>query len=324
MITVLGIDIAKAKFDIVLLRQSGSTTHKIFANTPAGFAQLQTWLQQNKAQRVHACLEATGTLGEALASFLVEAGHIVSVVNPAIIANYAKSQLSRTKTDKTDAHLIARFCSKEQPPAWTPAPVEVRELQALVRRLESLHEMLQMEQNRLAAGIASQTISNAVQEHVAYLEAQIGQTKKLVREHIEQHPALKNQRDLLVSIPGIGQTTAAALLAELGEVVSQFAGARQVAAFAGLVPRLRDSGTKKGHVCLSKWGTGRLRRALYFPAITAVRYNAPIRALSERLSAKGKCKLLIIGAAMRKLLHLVYGVLKSGKPFDPAWAAART
>jgi transposase len=306
---VLGIDIAKAKFDIVLLRQSGSTTHKIFANTPAGFAQLQTWLQQNKAQR---------------ALFLFEAGHVVSAVNPAIIANYAKSQLSRTKTDKTDAHLIARFCSKEQPPAWTPAPVEVRELQALVRRLESLHEMLQMEQNRLAAGIASQTISNAVQEHVAYLEAQIGQTKKLVREHIEQHPALKNQRDLLVSIPGIGQTTAAALLAELGEVVSQFAGARQVAAFAGLVPRLRDSGTKKGHVCLSKWGTGRLRRALYFPAITAVRYNAPIRALSERLSAKGKCKLLIIGAAMRKLLHLVYGVLKSGKPFDPAWAAART
>jgi transposase len=285
---------------------------------------LQVWLHQNKAPRVHACLEATGTLGEALALFLVEAGHIVSVVNPAIIANYAKSQLSRTKTDKTDAHLIARFCSKEQPPAWTPAPVEVRELQALVRRLESLHEMLQMEQNRLAAGIASQTISNAVQEHVAYLEAQIGQTKKLVREHIEQHPALKNQRDLLVSIPGIGQTTAAALLAELGEVVSQFAGARQVAAFAGLVPRLRDSGTKKGHVCLSKWGTGRLRRALYFPAITAVRYNAPIRALSERLSAKGKCKLLIIGAAMRKLLHLVYGVLKSGKPFDPAWAAART
>ena len=324
MITVLGIDIAKAKFDIVLLRQSGSTTHKIFANTPAGFAQLQAWLQQNKAPRVHACLEATGTLGEALALFLFEAGHIVSVVNPAIIANYAKSQLSRTKTDKTDAHLIARFCSKEQPPAWTPAPVAVRQLQALVRRLEALHEMLQMEQNRLAAGVAAPVVKTAIQEHVAYLQEQIKQTKKLIREHIAGHPGLKNQRDLLVSIPGIAQTTAAALLAELGDVLTQFSGARQVAAFAGVIPRLRDSGTKKGHVCLSKLGTGRLRRALYFPAITAVRYNPPIRALSERLSAKGKCKLLIIGAAMRKLLHLVYGVLKSGKPFDPALAAART
>ncbi len=324
MITVLGIDIAKAKFDTVLLRPNGSTTHKIFANTPAGFAQLQAWLQQNKAQHVHACLEATGTLGEALALFLVEAGHTVSVVNPAIIANYAKSQLSRTKTDKTDAHLIARFCSKEQPPAWTPPPVEVRQLQALVRRMEALHEMLQMENNRLAAGVAAPVVKTTIEEHVAYLEAQIRQTKKLIREHIEQHPGLKKQRDLLVSIPGIAETTAAALLAELGNVVSQFSGARQVAAFAGVIPRLRDSGTQKGHVCLSKLGTGRLRRALYFPAITAVRYNAPIRALSERLSAKGKCKLLIIGAAMRKLLHLVYGVLKSGKPFDPAWAATRT
>jgi transposase len=322
MITVLGIDIAKAKFDIVLLRPNGNATHKIFANTPAGFAQLQRWLQQNKVPQVHACLEATGTLGEALALFLFEAGHIVSVVNPAIIANYAKSQLSRTKTDKTDAHLIARFCSKEQPPAWTPAPVEVRELQALVRRLEALHEMLQMENNRLAAGIGSQVVAGAVQEHIAYLQEQIKQTKTLVRKHIEQHPGLKKQRDLLVSIPGIAQTTAAALLAELGDVLSQFSGARQVAAFAGVIPRLRNSGTKKGHVCLSKLGTGRLRRALYFPAITAVRYNPPIRALSERLSAKGKCKLLIIGAAMRKLLHLVYGVLKSGKPFDPNFAAA--
>src|ERR687884_44409 len=137
---VLGIDIAKLKFNVCLIRHGGKLKHKVFPNDATGFEQLTTWLSKSGAQTVHACLEATGAYGEPLSLFLHQAGHTVSVVNPAAIKAFAQSRLSRTKTDKVDAELIARFCHAQEPAAWTPLPVEVRELQALVRRLESLVE----------------------------------------------------------------------------------------------------------------------------------------------------------------------------------------
>jgi transposase len=117
----LGIDISKAKFDIALLRDDGKLRHKVFPNTEAGFQQLSAWLSKHKALPVHACMEATGTYGEALASYLHRAGHLVSVVNPAIIKAFASTLLSRTKTDKRDASLIARYCLQHHPPAWHSA-----------------------------------------------------------------------------------------------------------------------------------------------------------------------------------------------------------
>lgn len=183
-----------------------------------------------------------------------------------------------------------------------------------------------MEKNRLAAGPASQEVQVSLETVLAFLEQQIATIKDQIKEHINNHPDLKERRDLLISIPGIAHTSAAAILAELGEV-SQFAGARQVAAFAGLVPKIRESGSSvKGRATLSKRGSSRLRHALYFPAMTALRCNPLLCALRQRLSAKGKAKMLILGAAMRKLLHIVYGVLKSGRPFDPNFSpvAAKT
>lgn len=139
-------------------------------------------------------------------------------------------------------------------------------------------------------------------------------------EHIDSHPALCQQRDLLISIPGIGETTAAKLLGEV-LAIKLYQGARQLAAFAGLAPRHHESGTSiKKKAKLSKVGTPRLRKALYFPAIAALKHNAPIRMLGERLKLKGKCPMQIIGAAMRKLIHLAYGVRKSGQPFAADWA----
>jgi len=324
----LGIDIAKNSFDVALIKDERKPRHKVFANTATGHQQLLTWLkdhlQDHGTQPVHACLEATGTLGEALALTLVEAGHTVSLVNPAQIKAFGQSQLSRTKTDKADAHLIARFCQMYRPPAWTPPAPEVRELQALVRRLEALQEMRQMEDNRLQGlpvGAATRAVATSLEEHLAHLDAQITKTRQQITDHLEGNPTLKQQKELLVSIPGIGDATAAALLSELVNL-SRFGNASQVAAFAGLVPRIRQSGSSvRSRPCLSKVGSARLRRALYFPAMVALRFNAPIKALGKRLSAKGKSKMLILGAAMRKLLHLVYGILKSGKPFDPNFSA---
>jgi len=317
---VLGVDIAKLKFDVCLVKENQKFKHKVFANTKHGFEQLVAWLASHQADSLHICLEATGSYGEALAVYLFDAGHQVSVVNPAAVKAFAASRLTRTKTDKVDAELIARFCLAQQPEAWRPPAPEVQQLQALVRRLESLIEMCVAEENRLSSGITVNAVRQSLEEHIKYLVEQIKQTEKMIREHINNHPDLKKQSDLLDSIPGIAQTTAALLLAEIVNI-KQYKSARQVAAYAGLVPRERRSGSSvRGRVQLSKIGNARLRKALYFPAITALRCSDFFKVWADGLQARGKCKMAIIGAAMRKLIHLAFGVLKTGKPFDPNWA----
>lgn len=314
----LGIDIAKLKFNVCLIREDGRLKHKAFANTQAGFAQLSAWLAANGAAQVHACLEATGTYGEALATYLADASHQVSVINPAAIKAYAGCQLSRTKTDKVDAELIARFCLTQRPPVWTPDPPQIRALQALVRRLDALIEMHTMEQNRLAAGALTAAVEHSLRDHLRYLDAEIKRTESAIKEHIGNHPTLKADRDLLLSIPGIGEATTARLLAEID--FRRHDSARSAAAFTGLVPRLRQSGTSvRGKARLSKVGSPRVRHALYFPAVTAIRCSPPIKEWARSLRERGKCEMQIIGAVMRKLIHLAYGVLKTGKPYDPLY-----
>jgi transposase len=315
----LGLDIAKLKFNAHLIRQGGKLRHKVFPNTAAGFAQLADWLAVQGVERVHACLEATGAYGDSLATYLHEQGHTVSIINPAAVKAYAQSHLSRTKNDRVDAALIASFCAERRPPEWCPPAPELRELQALVRRLDSLVEMRTMEENRLSSGVSVEAVRASVEELIAHLSEQIKRTERLIRDHSDRHPGLKKQRELLDSIPGIGEATAAALLAEVPDI-KQYRSARQVAAFAGLVPRERQSGSSvRGRVRLSKIGNARLRKALYFPAVTALRCSPFFQEWAEDLRARGKSKMSVIGAVMRKLVHLAYGVLKTGHPFDPEW-----
>jgi transposase len=314
----LGIDIAKAKFAVALLTPDGKVRHKTCANTPAGCADLAAWLQRQRVTRVHACLEATGTYGDAVATWLHDAGHVVSVVNPAIIHAYARTQLTRSKTDRLDAELIARFTATQQPSAWTPPALEIRQLQALVRRLDALQGMRTQELNRLEAGVVVADVRASIEAVLANLDAQIAHVKQLIRDHLDRHPGLRAQRELLTTIPGIGETTAAVLIAELFD--KSYTSARQAAAFAGLVPRIIESGTLRGRSRLSKIGPGRLRKALYLPAVAALRWNPTIRAVRARLQAAGKPPMVILGAAMRKLIHLAYGVLKSRKAYEPTCA----
>jgi transposase len=315
----LGLDVSKLKFNACLMREGGKLRHRVFPNDPEGFSQLSDWLKQQQIKQVHACLEATGAYGDALAVYLHEQAHTVSVVNPAAIKAYAQSRLSRTKTDRVDAALIAGFCAERKPPAWHPPAPQLRELQALVRRLDSLVEMRTMEENRLLSGITVAAVRESVEELRAHLSEQIKRTEALIRAHIGSHPTLKRQRELLDSIPGIGEATAAVLLAEVPDI-KEYRSARQVAAFAGLVPRERQSGSSvRGRVRLSKIGNARLRKALYFPAITAIRCSPFFQTWVVGLRQRGKSKMSVIGAVMRKLVHLAYGVLKTGQPFDPEW-----
>jgi transposase len=317
---VLGIDVSKDKLDVVLLQGEGRQQQQV-ANSASGHVRLVGWLRRAGVEELHACLEATGQYGEGVAEYLYAQGYQVSVVNPARIKAYGDSKLRHSKNDKADAALIATFCQRERPTLWAPAEESVRELQALVRHLEDLKNGRQQQRNRLQSGGRSARVHADLAALVALLDQQIKEVSKEIREHIKRHTDLKRQHQLLKSIPGIGSLTAAVLLGEVRDIRS-FLSARQLAAYAGLVPRQHESGSsvhKKPR--LSKRGNAQQRGdgipPLYFPAIVAMQHNPLMRALRERMAKTGHSKMAIIGAIMRKLLHLAYGVLKTGKPFDP-------
>ncbi len=209
---ILGIDVAKKKLDVALMFD-GKTLVRKFDNATSGFKLLQGWLASLHIERVHACLESTGTYGEAVAEFLFERSHRVSVVNPLRIKGYAKSDLQRNKTDPADARLIAEFCLVKDPEDWHPLPAEVKHLQALTRRIEALNQMLIAERNRLEA--ASREVRTSVKRMIKTIETEIRDVECLIKAHIDNHPDLKQQNDLLKSIPGIGQKTAPLLLGEI-------------------------------------------------------------------------------------------------------------
>ncbi len=314
---VLGIDIAKDTYQVTLHYGPRTARHE-FANDPTEFKRLETWLRQHSAPQVHACLEATGRYGEALAEHLHAAGHVVSVVNPARIRHYADSQLARNKTDALDADLIADFCLRQQPETWTPPPAEIRELRAFLHQYETLIAMRTQEVNRQQAGDLPEAVAQLLKEHLAFLDAQLAQVKRLIEEHIRQHPQLREQHELIDSISGIGAITAAFLVSLQ---LTRFEGTRAATAFVGLTPRQGRSGTSiRRRSVLSKTGDPQFRAILYWPAITAWRCNPLIRDFCERLAARGKTKMQIIAAAMRKLVCLAYGVVKSGQVFDPNYA----
>ena len=182
--------------------------------------------------------------------------------------------------------------------------------------------MVQQEENRRQGGGSSRAVRASIEATLTFLRAELAKTQHLVQQQVEQSAQLKYQQQLLCSIPGVGRWTAARVLAEIEEIRTAL-DARQLAAYAGLTPRERASGSSVHRPPrLAKTGNSRLRRALYFPAMVAMRHNPAVYALAERLRARGTRPMVIVGAAMRKLLHLIYGVLKSGKPFDLAVAMA--
>ena len=316
MTHVLGIDVSKAKLDVALRRPDGKLRSKVVQNSPSGFVALTAWLDTHGVHRLHACMEATGIYWEAVAAYLADAGHTVSVVNPAQIKAFGGAGLVRTKTDRVDAKLIAAFCVAQCPPPWQAPPPAVRALRALVARRDALDAMRTQERNRL--GVADQNVRPGIEAHLAYLEQALADIEAAIRQKIDNDPGLGAQRQLLDSIPGLGDKTIPTLLAYYGGPL-RFDTAKQAVAFAGLDPRQHQSGSSvRGKPRLSKVGHARLRKALYMPAMVATTRSAWGRALKQRLAAAGKPPMLILGAMMRKLLCVAYGVLRSGRPFDPA------
>lgn len=319
----IGVDIAKKTFDIATLQANGKFRTKArLPNDSSGFSEFEAWLEKHAQPDAWIIMEATGIYHEALAETLQAKGWKVCVLNPRIIHAFGKEELRRIKSDKADAKLIAEYGQQKahRLRLWVPEPPARRRLRALVRRLQDLQEILQMENNRL--DVSDPQVHPSIESVIRHVKVEISETQKAIRQNIDDDPDLRQQHSLIASIKGLGDVSAATILAELGDPLD-FKSPKAIVAFAGLNPIHDESGSQVGATRISRTGASTLRSCLFMPAMTAARYNPSIRALADRMRAKGKARKQIVCAAMRKLLHQVYGVLKSGIPFDPNIALAR-
>ncbi|EMM4083574.1 IS110 family transposase, partial [Shigella flexneri] len=303
MTIFVGVDIASQKFDVAVLYEKNHYRNKSFPNSIQGFTAFTNWLQTYGV--VHVCMEATGAYSTPLATFLDGSSVPVSVENPARIHAFAQSELTRNKTDKSDARMLARYCQLYHPQLWKPAPLGIRQLLSLMSRLDNLKEMLRMEQNRILT--ADTIITASLQENINSLSQQIMDIQQVVKEHINTNKELKKNKALLTSIPGVGDILSCMFLAYVGDI-SKFSNNKKLVAWAGLNPMQQESGLWKGRSKISKKGNVELRKALYMPAVAALTHNPVLIALKNRLKAKGKSGKSIVCAGMKKLLQLMYGV----------------
>jgi len=315
----LGIDVAKAKLDCCVLLDNGKRKTKVVANSKTGFAELLTWLHKQDLSPVHAVMEGTGVYHEQAALALHDAGVIVSIANPAQVKDFGKGLAVRTKNDGVDSWVLARYGELLKPAAWMPPSLEARKLQALLSRRDAIATDLQRERNRLEKADATDTpapVRESIQDGITFLVRQLEKLQREIDDHIDQNPDLKRDFKLLESIPAVGQQTASKMLSLMH--VHRFERAEQLAAYLGLVPIERQSGSSlHGRPRLSKAGPASIRAVLYMAAIVAVRHNPHIKATYERLLARGKSKMSALGAAMRKLVHLCFGVIKTQTPYQP-------
>lgn len=312
----VGIDIAKNKFDATMQNEKQEKVHETFDNNLKGFKHFGKWMKSQGAVSAHICMEATNVYWEALAEYLHGQGYEVSVVNPARISGYAQSQLRRNKTDKVDSDVVYDFCVAQNPALWTPPTPVQKQLRTLERYRDDLEKSLTQQQNRLDT-CSEPWVQQSLQRLIVTLQAEMTQVDAQLKLLIAQTPELHAQFELLTSITSLGPRTATKILAEMYDLAA-YTHAAAAAADAGLSPAKHESGdTVRKKTKLSKVGKASVRGALFFPAMSAIRFNPLVRNLAERLRKKGKSEMVILGAAMRKLLFLAFGVLKHKLPFDP-------
>jgi transposase len=318
--TWVGIDVSKDTLDACQLGPGDRPRQRAFPNTTAGFRRLAAWA----APAARFCLESTGAYGRGLADHLAAAGRHVSVVNPARVRYAGLMRGQGNKTDAADARPIAEYAARESPPAYAPPRPGVRQLQALTRRRDDLRAAAAREKGRLAAPGLTPAERASIRRTARFLAREADRVQAEADALIGGCPDLRADRDLLASVGGIGPQTASTVLAELPDREAGRS-AQSAAAYAGLAPREYRSGSSvRKRTRLSKAGNGRLRKALFLPTLTAIRFDPVLASFYERLTAAGKPRMAAVGACMRKLLMICYGVLRTRTPFDPAWAVNKT
>ncbi len=312
----IGVDIAKDKFDVALLRDNVKPLHKIFSGNASGYKKFLHWLHKHSIKQPWVCLEATGHYSELLAEFLYEHQVQVSVVNPFQIKQFAKLKLTRNKNDILDARIIAEYATQWKPRAFIPRPPQQKQLRELIQLLETLKKQRVQLQNQLTS-VQDSVAKKIFKQQIKTLTRQIQSLETKIKCLAKADNDLSEKITALTEIKGIGELSALSILAYLPDI-SQFQNAKQLAAFIGVAPRQNQSGKFTGASYMSKLGNPRLRRAFYMPALSAKRHNEHLQPFVQRLEKNGLKPKAIVGAVMRKLVHIIFGMFKSHQPFNPA------
>ncbi|HEY9679659.1 MAG TPA: IS110 family transposase [Drouetiella sp.] len=317
----VGIDISKLTFDAVILPVSGKQRHRQFANDLGGFVQFTKWLAPHEVNELHVCMEGTGRLWEQLAEYLVARNFKISVVNPAQIKGFADSEMRRSKTDRLDAAIIARFCKSHGPRYWEAPSPDVKLLRDLQRHVDSLKEDQTRQTNRLSSGALDELITAGIRRNLAQIQGEIELYQAYIKELIAERQGLETARKVM-SVIGVGQVLAATFVGELGSI-DRFGRARDVEIFCGVTPRVLESGTSvRGRNRISKKGNSRLRRALFMAALSAMRHNPQLSEFAKRLKENGKAGKVIVCAVARKLLRTMFAIARSGQLYDPCFRSS--
>jgi transposase len=322
----LGIDIGSQSISAALILESQTYSLEI-QNDESGFTKLQVWLETRVSLlEVHATMEATSVYWKAIAVFLHALCVQVSVVNPMQIKNFARSKLSRGKTDALDAKLIAEFTQRMQPKVWHPQTQAFEEIRGLTRALDNLKRCIQQERNQLHSVLRStprvDSVIASLKACIAFLEGQQTQLEVELERVILETPSIAADFALLKSVPGIGVVTASLLLAETRGCLRGFSG-RGISAFAGLNPCPRESGLMKGKAVLSGLGNPRLRRGFYMAALGASRGRNRFAVMNKRLRQAGKPAKVALIAVAHKILTVALAVVRSGMPYKEKFLEER-
>jgi transposase len=325
MSNIIGIDVSKASLDCAYLRDldQDKAKRKNCHNKVRCFASLVTWAEARSGlpvQTLAFIIEPTHVYHEQLVQFLHNTGATVYLVNPGRVRKFAEGIGILSKNDLIDADLLTRYgLLARNLIAYAPVSQEVNDLRSLLNRLDVLERNLRSELNRQEKVGKTKVFHRLEQQSIAQavkrLKAEIITFKRAIRECIKSTPSLQQSFDLLCTIPGVGAKTAWIMMVILGS--RAFRSAPEVASFLGLNPIEKRSGKSQyRRPRLSKSGSGNYRQKLYFPAMVATRKNPDIQALYERLLAADKTKMCALGAAMRKLVHICYGVVKNQTPYQ--------
>jgi transposase len=310
----IGIDVAKDKFDVCLIKEDSSSLQKIFNNTHSGFKEFIVWIKKY-CNNPWVCMEATGHYSEIFADFLISEGLKVSVVNPVQIKYFAKVKLSRNKNDKVDSKIIAEYCSVMNPRVFKPRSSEQKYIRELIQLEDTLRT--QRTQLKLQLGCSqSVAIKKEFEKTIKMLDKRLKTLAELIKKTIETNQDWHQLVKLLTSIKGLGDLSAYRLLAYLPDI-KLFKNAKQLAAFIGVSPKQKESGKYAGQTKLSKFGNPRLRNILFMPALNAKRFNEAFQPFVNRLQNNGLAPKAIVGAVMRKLVHIIFGMLKNNSTFNP-------
>lgn len=308
----VGVDVAKDKFDAAVA-SNGKYVHECFINNQKGYRLFLKWLKKN-SQSPWVCMEATGHYSEVIADFLYQQRIRTSIINPLQIKNYARAKLTRNKNDKIDAIIIAEYSEKMSPRTFSPRSEAQKELKDLTKLLDTLKNQLTQLKNQ-SLSTQGKVTKKALNKVIEHLEKQIKEVEKQIADLVNHKKELNDKVELMTSIKGIGNLTAYKVLARVPNI-DLFSNAKQFAAYIGISPKQNQSGKFKGKTTISRIGDGCLRKSLYMAALVAKRHNKYLQPFVNRLQKAGKEPKAIICAVMRKLAHLIFGVLKNNAAFD--------